>query len=73
MNPLSNMRQLVYVIKAIDEIDCELAILRHRLPYLFENTENTCDALAQLRALIQNFVRTNIGVIDIFKNGDGDE
>lgn len=65
--PLHNIkddRQLDYVIEAIDEIDYELSLFQYKLSYIFDDAEDAYDALLHLRALIQNFVRVGLGVID---------
>lgn len=61
---IQDERQLDYVLEAIDDIDYELSIARHRLPYLFENTEEAFEALTHLRVLIQDFARTCLCVSD---------
>ena len=73
--PLHNIqddRQLDYVIEAIDKVDYELAIAQHLLLSLFHNPKDAYDALMHLRALVQNFVRTGLGIVD-GSEGEDDE
>lgn len=65
--------QLDFVIEAIDEIDYELSLFQYKLPYLFKNTKDAYEAIMHLRALIQNFVRTGLGVIDGSEGTEDDE
>lgn len=56
--------QLDYVICALDDIDYELSLYQYRVANEFEHSEEAYDAIMHLRALVQNFVRTGLGVID---------
>lgn len=64
LHDIKDDKQLDYVIEVIDEIDYELYLLQFKLASLFDDTEDAYDALRHLRMLIQNFVRTGLGVID---------
>ena len=73
--PLHNIkddRQLDYVIEAIDEIMRDLFLFRYKLAYVYEDAEEAYDAITHLRALVQNFVRTGLGVIDYSESEDDD-
>jgi len=64
LHEIKDDRQLDYVIEAIDEIDYELSLFQYKLSYLFRNAHEAYDTLDHLRALIANFVRVGLGVID---------
>lgn len=64
LHEIKDDAQLDYVIEAINEIDYELSLFQHKLPYLFKYTYEAYDALDHLRALIANFVRVGLGVTD---------
>lgn len=64
LHEIKDDAQLDYVIEAIDEIDYELSLFQFKLGYIFDDAEDAYDALLHLRMLIQNFVRTGLGVID---------
>ena len=64
LHEIKDDRQLDYAIEAIDEIDYELSLFQYKLSYLFRNAHEAYDALDHLRALIANFVRVGLGVID---------
>ena len=64
LHEIKDDEQLDYVLEAIDEIDYDLALIQNKVVYLFENASEAYDALFHLRALIANFVRVDLGVID---------
>lgn len=64
LHEIKDDAQLDFVIEAIDEIDYELSLFQFKLAYLFDDAEDAYDALLHLRMLIQNFMRTGLGVID---------
>lgn len=64
LHDIKDDEQLEFVIEAIDEIDYELSLFQFKLGYIFDDAEDAYDALLHLRMLIQNFVRTGLGVID---------
>lgn len=64
MHDIKDDRQLDYVIEAIERADYELAIARHRLLFLFPHPKDAYDAITHVRDLMQDFVRTGLGVID---------
>lgn len=73
--PLHNIkddRQLDYVIEAIDEISRDLFLCRYKLAYVYKDAEDAYDAITHLRALVQNFVRTGLGIVD-GSEGEDDE
>lgn len=57
LNKIKNTRQLNYVLNAIARADYELVIARHRLPYLFPDTKDACDALILARESLVQFMR----------------
>ena len=64
--PLRNIKyaqQLKYVLDAIARADYELAIARHRLPYLFPDTKDACNALAFAREPLEQFMRDGRRII----------
>lgn len=73
LHEIKDAEQLEFVIEAIDEIDYELSLFQYKLPYLFKNTKDAYDALEHLRALIANFVRVGLGVIDGSESVEDDE
>ena len=70
LHHIEDDKQLDFVIEAIDQADYELYIYQYKLPYLFENTKDASEAIMHLRVLIQNFVRTGLGVIDGSESDD---
>lgn len=74
MNPpmydIKDDLQLDYVIEAIERADYELAIARHRLLFLFLYPKDAYDAITHVRDLMQDFVRTGLGIIDGFESED---
>ena len=72
LHEIKDDAQLDYVIEAIDEIDYELSLFQFKLGYIFDDAEDAYDALLHLRMLIQNFVRTGLGVIDGSEGEDND-
>lgn len=73
LHHIEDDKQLDFVIEAIDQADYELYIYQYKLPYLFENTKAASEAIMHLRVLIQNFVRTGLGVIDGSEGTEDDE
>lgn len=73
LHEIKDDAQLDFVIEAIDEIDYELSLFQFKLGYLFDDAEEAYDALLHLRVLIQNFVRTGLGVIDGSEGTEDDE
>ena len=73
LHEIKDDAQLDYVLEAIDEIDYNLATFQFKVTYLFENATEAHDALFHLRALIANFVRTGLGVIDGSESVEDDE
>ena len=73
LHEIKDDQQLDYVIEAIDEIDYELSLFQFKLAYIFDDSEDAYDALLHLRMLIQNFVRTGLGVIDGSEGGENDD
>lgn len=73
LHEIKDDAQLDFVIEAIDQADYELYIYQYKLPYLFENTKAASEAIMHLRVLIQNFVRTGLGVIDGSEGTEDDE
>lgn len=73
LHHIEDDKQLDFVIEAIDQADYELYIYQYKLPYLFENTKDASEAIMHLRVLIQNFVRTGLGVIDGSEGTEDDE
>lgn len=73
LHHIEDDKQLDFVIEAIDEVDYELSLFQFKLGYLFDDAEEAYDALLHLRVLIQNFVRTGLGVIDGSEGTDDDE
>lgn len=72
LHEIKDDEQLDYVLDVIDEIDCQLAAVHFKLSILFQDSKDACDAVFHLRALIANFVRTGLGVID-GSEGEDDE
>lgn len=70
LHHIEDDKQLDFVIEAIDQADYELYVYQYKLPYLFENTKDASEAIMHLRVLIQNFVRTGLGVIDGSESDD---
>ena len=70
LHEIKDEEQRDFVIEAIDQADYELYIYQYKLPYLFENTKAASEAIMHLRVLIQNFVRTGLGVIDYSESED---
>lgn len=70
LHHIEDDKQLDFVIEAIDQADYELYVYQYKLPYLFENTKDASEAIMHLRVLIQNFVRTGLGVIDRSESDD---
>lgn len=73
LHHIEDDKQLDFVIEAIDQADYELYVYQYKLPYLFENTKDASEAIMHLRVLIQNFVRTGLGVIDGSEGIEDDE
>lgn len=73
LHHIEDDKQLDFVIEAIDQADYELYVYQYKLPYLFENTKDASEAIMHLRVLIQNFVRTGLGVIDGSEGTEDDE
>lgn len=73
LHHIEDDKQLDFVIEAIDKADYELYVYQYKLPYLFENTKAASEAIMHLRVLIQNFVRTGLGVIDGSEGTEDDE
>ena len=73
LHEIKDDEQLEFVIEAIDEIDYELSLFQFKLAYLFDDAEDAYDALLHLRMLIQNFMRTGLGVIDGSESGEDDD
>jgi len=63
LNNIKNTRQLNYVLNAIARADYELAIARHRLPYLFPDTKDACNALTFAREPLEQFMRDGRRII----------
>lgn len=63
LNNIKNAQQLNYVLQAIARADYELAIARHRLPYLFPDTRDACNALAFAREPMEQFMRDGRRII----------
>ena len=61
------------LVHDIDEIDYELSLFQFKLAYFFDDAEDAYDALLHLRMLIQNFMRTGLGVIDGSESGEDDD
>lgn len=57
LDNIKNTRQLNYVLNAIARADYELAIAQHRLPYLFPDTKDACDALVLASEPLVQFMR----------------
>ena len=70
LHHIEDDKQLDFVLEAIDQADYELYVYQYKLPYLFENTKDASEAIMHLRVLIQNFVRTGLGVIDGSESDD---
>ena len=70
LHHIEDDKQLDFVLEAIDQADYELYVYQYKLPYLFENTKDASEAIMRLRVLIQNFVRTGLGVIDGSESDD---
>lgn len=73
LHHIEDDKQLDFVIEAIDEVDYELSLFQFKLGYLFDDAEEAYDALLHLRVLLQNFVRTGLGVIDGSEGTEDDE
>lgn len=73
LHEIKDNAQLDFVLEAIDQADYELYIYQYKLPYLFENTKDASEAIMHLRVLIQNFLRTGLGVIDGSEGTEDDE
>lgn len=73
LHDIKDDKQLDYVIEVIDEIDYELSLFQYKLAYVYEDAEDAYDALTHLRALVQNFVRVGLGIIDGSEGGEDDE
>lgn len=56
--------QLHYVICALDDIDYELSLYQYRVANEFENSEEAYDAVGRARALLHEFQRDALGVVD---------
>lgn len=63
LNNIKSAQQLNYVLQAIARADYELAIARHRLPYLFPDTKDACNALAFAREPLEQFMRDGRRII----------
>lgn len=63
LNNIKSAQQLNYVLQAIARADYELAIARHRLPYLFPDTKDACNALAFAREPLEHFMRDGRRII----------
>lgn len=68
MNPLSNMRQLVYVLNALCKVDCLLADLQLQAKDELEESEKAERALVNLRLELRRGIADGFGVF-----GDGGE
>jgi len=63
LNNIKDVQQLNYVLQAVARADYELAIARHRLPYLFPNTKDACNALTFAREPLEQFMRDGLRII----------
>lgn len=68
MNPLSNMRQLVYVLNALYNVDCLLADLRLNAKNELAESEKAELALLKLRLQLRRSLDEGFGV---FGNEEG--
>nr|DAF20172.1 MAG TPA: hypothetical protein [Caudoviricetes sp.] len=68
MNPLSNMRQLVYVINALFSIDCFITDLQLQAKDKLAESEKVDRALLNLRLQLRRSLDEGFGVF-----GDGGE
>lgn len=68
MNPLSNMRQLVYVLNALCKVDCLLADLQLQAKDELAESEKAEHALVNLRLELRRGIADGFGVF-----GDGGE
>ena len=68
MNPLSNMRQLVYVINALFSIDCFITELQLQAKDKLAESEKVDRALLNLRLQLRRSLDEGFGVF-----GDGGE
>lgn len=68
MNPLSNMRQLVYVLNALCKVDFLLADLQLQAKDELEESEKAERALVNLRLELRRGIADGFGVF-----GDGGE
>lgn len=68
MNPLSNMRQLVYVLNALFSIDCFITDLQLQAKDKLAETEKVERALLNLRLQLRRSLDEGFGVF-----GDGGE
>lgn len=72
LHEIKNDEQLEFLIEAIDQIDYQLTCCQAKLAYFYDDVEDADNALMHLRMLIENFVRTGLGVID-YSEGEDDE
>ena len=68
MNPLSNMRQLVYVLNSLFSIDCFITDLQLQAKDKLAETEKVERALLNLRLQLRRSLAEGFGVF-----GDGGE
>ena len=64
LHEIKDDEQLEFLIEAIDQIDYQLTAYQAKLAYFYDDVEDADSALMHLRTLIENFVRTGLGVID---------
>lgn len=71
MNPLSNMRQLVYVLNALFSIDCFITDLQLQAKDKLAETEKVDRALLNLRLQLRRSLDDGFGVFG--DEGEDDE
>lgn len=71
MNPLSNMRQLVYVLNALFSIDCFITDLQLQAKDKLAETEKVDRALLNLRLQLRRSLDEGFGVFG--NEGETDE